>query len=169
VVGILATPDPGYEFSGWTVNLGAPANVVNTGAASTNVTMDEDMALTANFTSVITVVISHANLGNKHDNLWDLHVWVTINNTSGETFPGKMIIKSYQPGTPEITKFYPESGVPTDITIASGSYKYPPGGSTYWLLTEVARGQGKPGNVLVEIWIYDTLDNLVAYASRTAN
>ncbi|MBA7685903.1 hypothetical protein ES703_94334 [subsurface metagenome] len=125
---------------------------------------------TANFIKILTVEISHANLGNKDkENYWDLHVWVTINNTLVETFPGKMIIKSYQPGTPEITKFYPESGVPTDITIASGSHKYPPGGSTYWLLSKVAKGQGKPGNVFVEIWIYDTSDNVVAYASRTAN
>ena len=60
VVGIVATPDSGYVFSGWTVDLGAPANVADTGASSTDVTMDEDMTLTANFR--LTDIITFAEL-----------------------------------------------------------------------------------------------------------
>jgi uncharacterized repeat protein (TIGR02543 family) len=48
-VGIEAIPDTGYQFVDWTIDSGTAANVADTSSASTNVTMNEDMTLTANF------------------------------------------------------------------------------------------------------------------------
>ncbi|MDD5659626.1 MAG: leucine-rich repeat domain-containing protein [Actinomycetota bacterium] len=50
VVGIESIPDPdytGYQFIRWEVNVGDAANVADTGSASTTVTMNEEMELTA--------------------------------------------------------------------------------------------------------------------------
>jgi len=163
-VGIVATPDPGYEFSGWTVNLGAPTNVANTGNASTDVTMNEDMTLTANFASAIIIEGLHANLGSGDEtDVWDLHVWASMNNTSGQIFEGKIEITSYHEST-HISKEYPLS----PITITLGKNKYP-ADVDYWLLSEVATGHGAQKDVLVVISIYDTFNNLVASASKYAD
>jgi hypothetical protein len=135
--------------------------------------MDSNKTVTATFTRTLVIDVFHANLSNKEPKtkvkkpetlkLWDLHVWVDITNTSSQTFAGKIKIQSYQPGTPAITIYYY-----ADISITPGTGTYP-SGVDYWLLDNVATGEGKPGDVFVEIWIYDTNNNQVAYASRTAN
>ena len=111
----------------------------------------------------------HANLSQKGETEgWDLHVWANITNTSSQTFPGKMRIKSYQSST-EITKYYPSDTEYVDISITPGKGRYPSGVVDYWLLDNVGEGKGKPKDVFVEIWIFDTIGNQVAYASRIAN
>jgi len=51
-VDIEATPDEGYQFTGWTVDSGDAGNVDDTDDANTDVTMNEDMTLTANFEEI---------------------------------------------------------------------------------------------------------------------
>ena len=46
VVDLVATPAGGYQFINWTGNVG---NIANTSAASTNITMNDDYSITANF------------------------------------------------------------------------------------------------------------------------
>ena len=161
VVDISAIAEPGYEFVDWT------GNVADPNSATTTVTMDADKTVTANFESAIAIDGLHANLGSGDGtDVWDLHVWASINNTSGQVFPGKMKIKSYQEGT-TITKYYPATGYAA-ISITPGKNRYP-SGNDYWLMVSVATGHGAQKDVKVEIWIYDTLGNQVAYASKYAN
>jgi uncharacterized repeat protein (TIGR02543 family) len=49
VVDLVATPDAGYRFVNWTGDVGTIANV---NAASTNITMNGDYSITANFVAV---------------------------------------------------------------------------------------------------------------------
>jgi hypothetical protein len=133
--------------------------------------MDADKTVTANFAQIIVIDESslHANLSKKDvvtEDRWNLHVWANITNVSSQTFVGQLRIKSSQPGPPEITKYYPEIGY-APISIVPGKSKYPTG-IDYWLMSEVGIGSA-PKDVKVEIWIYDTLGNTVAYVSKFAN
>jgi uncharacterized repeat protein (TIGR02543 family) len=94
VVGIVATPDSGYQFSGWTVDLGASGNVADTGASSTNVTMDEDMTLTANFAQDIGSLTIKKEVTDDNPAYWSFDFTIdpavggvsefTLNNTNNE-------------------------------------------------------------------------------------
>ena len=50
VVNITATPDAGYQFVNWTYTAGAP--IANTTAASTNITMNNNYSIQANFEEI---------------------------------------------------------------------------------------------------------------------
>jgi len=106
----------------------------------------------------------HANLGSRSDmaDTWDLHVWTSINNTSGSPFAGTIRINTIQDST-GITASYSNS-----IVIASGKSKYPVGHDT-WLVPWVGTGSGKPKDVYVTITIKDEHNNTVSVASKYAN
>ena len=55
VVNLVATPDAGYRFVNWTGDVGTIADVY---AASTNITMNGDYSITANFVAVYDLTIS---------------------------------------------------------------------------------------------------------------
>ena len=135
--------------------------------------MDEDKAVTATFIQLIIIEPGdlHANLASGDVKpFWDIHVWSWIRNNSSLPFDGYIRIKSYQPGTPAITKYYPsESGFEAPITVDPGKGRYPPTVGDYWLMDEVAIGQGKPKDVLVDIWIYDASYNEIAHSQEYAN
>jgi len=163
VVPISATPAAGYHFVNWT------GDVANSNSASTTVTMNANKTVTANFKSIITIDGLHANLASGDGtDVWDLHVWAWINNNSSQIFPGKMRIRSYQESGKYIEKWYPSKTGYAAINITPGKNRYP-SGNDYWLMDLVAEGHGKPQDVFVEIRIYDTLGNEVAYASKYAN
>ena len=61
VVNLVATPDEGYRFDGWIGDVGAIADV-NT--ASTNITMNGDYSITANFVAIYDLTISSTAGGN---------------------------------------------------------------------------------------------------------
>jgi hypothetical protein len=77
VVDLVATPDEGYRFDEWTGDVGAIGNIT---AASTNITMDGDYSITAEFVA-----------------LYDL----TIDSTAGGnvTTPGEGLFPDYDAGT----------------------------------------------------------------------
>ena len=90
---ISTTSNEGYQFTGWTVQLGYPGNVGNTATESTTVTMNEDMTLTANFVVDIfqggTVSIAFEDLEIAESSDYDYNDWIvdlTINTTyDGDT------------------------------------------------------------------------------------
>jgi ribosomal protein L21E len=61
VVDLVATPDVGYRFDEWTGEVGTIADV---DAASTNVTMNGDYSITANFVKIYELTISSTAGGN---------------------------------------------------------------------------------------------------------
>ena len=80
VAPISATANAGYQFTGWTVDLGDSNNVGNTGSSSTNVEMNEDMTLTANFTAdifeggVLSIAFEDLEIAESSD--YDYNDWV---------------------------------------------------------------------------------------------
>jgi hypothetical protein len=61
VVDLVATPDEGYRFDDWTGNVGTIANV---NAAATNITMNGDYSITANFVALYDLTIASTAGGN---------------------------------------------------------------------------------------------------------
>jgi len=168
VVDISAVEDnDDYEFVNWT---GA---VENSDDIKTTVTMDADQEVTANFTKIFTIedLQLHANLANRGggQGVWDLHVFILFKkNNSYKNGNFTIKIKSSQDSS-DIEKYYPEGGGSTEtIVIPRGQKRYPSGNDA-WLLESVATGQGKPKDVLVEIWIYDNNGSLVAEPWKYAN
>ena len=88
VVDLVATPDFGYPFVNWSGDVGTVANVT---AASTNITMNGDYSITANFVAV-------------HD--------LTIDSTVGGnvTTPGEGLFPGYDAGTVVDLVATPDSG-----------------------------------------------------------
>jgi LruC domain-containing protein/uncharacterized repeat protein (TIGR02543 family) len=80
VAPISTTANDGYQFTGWSVDLGNSSNVGNTGLSSTNVTMNEDMTLTANFVTDIyqggTLSVAFEDLEIALDSDYDYNDWV---------------------------------------------------------------------------------------------
>ena len=110
----------------------------------------------------------HANLGSGEIKpYWDLHVWSSITNNSSQPFEGYMRIRSVQAGT-VITTYHPSEFGYTPITIDPGKGRYPATIGDYWLMINVATGSGKPKDVVVDIWIYDSNFNEVAHTSENA-
>jgi hypothetical protein len=60
-VNLVATPDTGYRFVNWTGNVSTIANV---NAAATNITMNGDYSITANFIAVYHLTVSSTAGGN---------------------------------------------------------------------------------------------------------
>src|SRR5665648_113647 len=152
-----------------TLNGRALAQTAVTLIANTIYTIVKPTPGAADTTPPIDLRDLHAKLSQKGETEgWDLHVWANITNTSSQTFPGnKMRIKSYQEST-GIAKYYSSATGYVDISITPGKGRYP-SVVDYWLLDNVGEGKGKPKDVFVEIWIFDTIGNQVAYASRIAN
>ena len=81
IADISATANPGYKFTGWTVNEGSDSNVVDTNSASTDVTMNEDMTLTANFVPDIyegdgTLTVAYEDMPEDKTSDYDYNDWV---------------------------------------------------------------------------------------------
>ena len=81
IADISATANPGYKFTGWTVNKGSDSNVVDTNSASTDVTMNEDMTLTANFVPDIyegdgTLTVAYEDMPEDKTSDYDYNDWV---------------------------------------------------------------------------------------------
>ena len=60
VVNLVATPGAGYRFAGWT---GDVVTIANINAAATNITMNGDYAITANFVALYDLTISSTEGG----------------------------------------------------------------------------------------------------------
>jgi hypothetical protein len=79
-----------------------------------------------------------------------------------------MRIRSVQAGT-AITVYSPSELGYTQITIDPGKGRYPTTTGDYWLMIEVATGSGKPKDVVVDIWIYDSSHIEIAHSTEDVN
>jgi hypothetical protein len=83
VVNLVATPDEGYRFVNWTGNVSTIANVT---AAATNITMDGDYSITANFDIEILEIWNWNDLDAIRNNLHSQHILMTSLNSTTDGY-----------------------------------------------------------------------------------